>query len=202
MRQRISLLFVVFVLGLFGVTALAQTPTGSIEGVISNQSKAVLAGATVTVTSKATGQAVTATTNEEGLFRVSSLQPGVYGIKVEQAGFSTATADNIVVQVNQVARADISLKVGTPSETVQVDIGATDIQVDTTRQTVDGVITSRQITALPLNQRNFLDLAVLQPGVSVVDGGVIDPTKSNAYRAVRVNGGSGTGTRCSWKELM
>jgi hypothetical protein len=102
---------------------------------------------------------------------------------------------NIVVQVGQVARADIGLKVGAPSETVQVDIGATDIQVDTTRQTIDGVITSRQITALPLNERNFLDLAVLQPGVTVVDGGVIDPTKTNAFRAVRVNGGSGTGTR-------
>jgi hypothetical protein len=82
------------------------------------------------------------------------------------------------------------LTVGAPSETVIVDIGGTDIQVDTTRQTVDGVITGRQITALPLNERNFLDLAVLQPGVTVVDGGVIDPTKTNAFRAVRVNGGS------------
>ncbi|MCC6328856.1 MAG: TonB-dependent receptor, partial [Acidobacteria bacterium] len=128
-------------------------------------------------------------------YSVRSLQPGVYSVKIEKQGFSSANADNVVVQLSQVARADISLKVGATSETVQVDIGATDIQVDTTRQTVDGVITSRQITALPLNERNFLDLAVLQPGVTVVDGGNIDPTKTNAYRAVRVNGGSGTGTR-------
>src|SRR5215470_15008694 len=146
MRQRIGLLFVVFVLGLFGIMAVAQTPTGSIEGVITDQGKAVVAGATVTITATATGQAVTATTNDEGFFSVRSLQPGVYSIRVEQRGFSTATADNVVVQLNQVARADIALKVGAPSETVQVDIGATDIQVDTTRQTVDGVITARQIT--------------------------------------------------------
>jgi len=195
MKQRIRLFFVVFVLGLVGITASAQTPTGSVEGVITDQGKAVVAGATVTLTSNATGQSVTATTNDAGFFTFRSLSPGVYSIRVEQKGFSSATADNIVVQVSQVARADISLKVGAPTETVQVSIGDTDLQVDTSRQTVDGVITGRQITALPLNTRNFLDLAVLEPSVVVADGGAIDPTKVNAYRAVRVNGGSGTGTR-------
>ena len=195
MKQRMHLLFVVFVLGLVGITGSAQTPTGSVEGVITDQGKAVVAGAAVTLTSSATGQSFTATTNEEGFFTFRSLSPGVFSIRVEQKGFSSATAENIVVQVGQVARADISLKVGVPTETVQVSIGDTDLQVDTSRQTVDGVITGRQITALPLNTRNFLDLAVLEPSVVVADGGAIDPTKVNAYRAVRVNGGSGTGTR-------
>jgi hypothetical protein len=195
MKQRLRLLFVVFVLGFVGITASAQSPIGSIEGVITDPGKAVVAGATVTLTSSATGQSFTATTNDDGFFTFRSLQPGAYSIKVEQKGFSTATASNIVVQVNQVARADISLKVGAPTETVQVDVGATELQVDTSRQTVDGVISGRQITQLPLNDRNFLDLAALQPSVSVVDGGVIDPTKVNTFRSVRVNGGSGTGTR-------
>jgi len=189
------MLLVVVVLGLVGKQAWAQTPTGSIEGLITDQSKAVVSGATVSVTSTTTGQTITVTTNEEGFFSVRSLQPGIYNIRVEQKGFSNATAENVVVQVNQVARADVALKIGSPTETVMVDIGSTEQQVDTTRQTVDGVITGRQITALPLNTRNFLDLAVLQPGVTVVDGGVIDPTKTATYRAVRVNGGSGTGTR-------
>src|SRR5689334_10707029 len=92
MRQCMRLLFVVLVLVLFGITALAQTPTGSIEGIVTDQSKAVVAGATVTITSVATRQSVTVTTNDEGLFRVSSLQPGVYSIKIEQKGFATATA--------------------------------------------------------------------------------------------------------------
>jgi len=195
MRQRISVLFLFLVLGFIGLTVAAQTPTGSIEGVITDQSKAVVAGATVTITSASTSQSVTVTTNDEGYFSARSLAPGIYKIRVEQTGFSAATAENIVVQVNQVARADVGLKVGAPTETVQVQIADTDIQVDTTRQTVDGVITGRQITQLPLNQRNFLDLAALEPSVIVADGGAIDPTKVNAYRAVRVNGGSGTGTR-------
>ena len=195
MKQILNLFLVLACIVTFISTASAQTPTGSIEGIITDPSNSIVSGATVTITGATTGQTFTTTTNEEGFFSVRSLQPGVYSIKVEQQGFATATAENIVVQLGQVARADVALKVGSASETVQVDIGATDIQVDTTRQTVDGVITGQQITALPLNERNFLDLAVLQPGVTVVDGGVIDPTKVNAFRAVRVNGGSGTGTR-------
>nr|MBA3785475.1 carboxypeptidase regulatory-like domain-containing protein [Acidobacteriota bacterium] len=195
MKKILNLFLILVFVGLFISTATAQNPTGSIEGNVTDPSNSIVSGATVTITGATTGQTFTATTSEDGFFAVRSLQPGIYSIRVEQPGFSAATAENIVVQVGQVARADIGLKVGAPSETVEVDIGATDIQVDTTRQTVDGVITGRQITALPLNARNFLDLAVLQPGVTVVDGGVIDPTKTNAYRAVRVNGGSGTGTR-------
>jgi hypothetical protein len=194
MSKRLYLLLLILA-GLLISPLRGQTPTGSIEGVVTDPNKANIAGATVTVTSTTTSKSVTVTTNDDGFFSVRSLEPGVYRIRVERAGFSTATAENIVVQVSQVARADIQLKVGTPTENVNVEVGATDIQVDTTRQTVDGVITGRQITALPLNERNFLDLAVLQPGVTVLDGGVIDPTKVNAYRVVRVNGGSGTGTR-------
>ena len=87
MKQRIRLFFVVFVLGLVGITASAQTPTGSVEGVITDQGKAVVAGATVTLTSNATGQSVTATTNDAGFFTFRSLSPGVYSIRVEQKGF-------------------------------------------------------------------------------------------------------------------
>lgn len=195
MKKILNLFLILAFVGVFTSTATAQNPTGSIEGNITDPSNSVISGATVTITGTTTGQTFTATTNEEGFFAVRSLQPGVYSIKVEQPGFSAATAENIVVQVGQVARADIGLKIGAPSEIVQVNIGATDIQVDTTRQTVDGVITGKQITALPLNARNFLELAQLQPGVTVVDGENIDPTKANAFRAVRINGGSGTSTR-------
>lgn len=72
---------------------------------------------------------------------------------------------------------------------------STDVQVDTARQTVDGVVTARQIEQLPQNARNFMDLARLEPGVIVQDGGAIDPTKTNAFRAVGVGGRGGTGTR-------
>ncbi|MEP7076577.1 MAG: carboxypeptidase regulatory-like domain-containing protein [Acidobacteriota bacterium] len=169
--------------------------TGSVEGVVTDAQGGVVSGATVTVTEMATGRAINITTNEEGYYAAKSLQPGIYSVKIEKDGFSTATVDRVVLQVGQVARADVGMKVGSQSTTVQVDIGATDLQVDTTRQNVDGVITARQITELPMNSRNYLDLASSQPGVTVVPGGNIDPTKVNAYRGVRINGGSGTGTR-------
>lgn len=194
-RVVLYLLVVISCLGILFSGVRAQTPTGTIEGNVTDPQSNVVAGATVTITEAATGRSINTTTDDQGFYTARSLQPGLYSVKIEKQGFSTATTDKVVVQVGQVAKADIGLKVGSTTETVQVDIGATDVQVDTVRQTVDGVITSRQITALPLNARNFLELAALQPSVTVVDGGNIDPTKSNAYRAVRVNGGSGTGTR-------
>ncbi|PYS86590.1 MAG: hypothetical protein DMF62_15370 [Acidobacteria bacterium] len=195
MKTNLRLLCSVLALVLaFAAAAFAQT-TGTVEGAVTDPNGGVVKGATVTLTETATGRSVTTTTNDEGFFTFRSLVPGNYSVMVAQSGFSKATAERVVVQVGTVARADIQLKVGGANENVNVDIGDTEVQVDTTRQTVDGVVTAKQIVALPLNERNFLDLAVLQPGVTVVDGGVIDPTKTNTFRAVRVNGGSGTGTR-------
>jgi hypothetical protein len=175
--------------------AFGQAQTGTVEGTITDPTGKVVAGATVTLTDKRTGASQTATSSDAGVFRFGSLVPGEYSLTIEGAGFAKANVEKLTVQVGTVARADVQMKVGGATETVNVDIGDTEAQVDTTRQTVDGVINARQITSLPLNDRNFLDLAALQPGVTVVDGGAIDPTKVNTFRAVRVNGGSGTGTR-------
>lgn len=176
-------------------SALAQQPTGVIEGVVTDEKGAAIAGATVTITEKATGRQIVLMTNNEGYYVARSLPPGSYSIKVEQQGFTTGVIEDIVVQTGQVSNGSISLKVGNVAETVTVEGTEAQLQVDTSRQTVDGVITAQQITQMPLNGRNFLDLAALQPGVVVRDGGSIDPTKVNAYRAVTVNGSSGTGTR-------
>jgi hypothetical protein len=195
MKKVEKFLIVLSLVGILALSALAQTPTGTIEGIVTDPQGAVVQGATVTITEVATGRKITTISNTEGAFSFRSLTPGVYTASIEKEGFSKATVENVTVQVGQIARVDVSLRVGSKEEVVQVDIGSTEIQVDTTRQTVDGVITSRQISVLPLNSRNFLDLASLQPSVTPVDGGNIDPTKENAYRAVRVNGGSGTSTR-------
>jgi hypothetical protein len=179
----------------FTMAAFGQSQTGTVEGTVTDPTGKAVSGATVTLTNPRTGNSQTATTTDQGLFRFGSLVPGDYSLSVEGAGFSKAVVERVVVQVGTVATADVQMKVGGVGETVNVDIGDTEVQVDTTRQTVDGVITAKQIVSLPLNERNFLDLAVLQPGVTVIDGGNLDPTKTNTFRAVRVNGGSGTGTR-------
>lgn len=177
------------------VTASAQQPTGTIEGTVTDQSGAIVTSAKVTITEKATGRMINLTTNHEGYFVARSLAPGNYSVRVEQTGFAAGLIGDVVVQTGQVSNASLSLKVGAANEVLQVEGTAAQLQVDTSRQTIDGVVTADQIVQLPLNGRNFLDLAQLQPSVTVRDGGVIDPIKVNAYRAVTINGSSGTGTR-------
>src|SRR6266508_453600 len=179
----------------FATPALAQQPTGAIEGTITDQSGAVLASGKISITEKATGRVIEVATNSAGYFVARALLPGTYDVKVEHSGFSAGRVENVVVQTGQVSSVNFGLKVGATTEVVQVEGTSAQLQVDTSRQTIDGVVTAQQIVQLPLNQRNFLDLATLQPSVIVRDGETIDPTKTNAYRAATVNGSSGTGTR-------
>jgi hypothetical protein len=186
-------LMVLFLLAL-SLTALAQQPVGSIEGNVTDQNGSVVSGARVTITEKATGRVINVSTSSEGYFIARALLPGRYSVRIEQQGFSPAVVEDLTVQIGQVASASVSLKVGNATATVEVS-ATTGAQVDTSRQTIDGVITKEQIEQLPLNARNFLDLARLEPGVMVRDGGSIDPTKENAYRTVGISGRGGTGTR-------
>lgn len=195
MQTRWSFISLLVALLLLLVPARGQQPTGSIEGTITDERGAALAGVTVEITEKATQRTITVQTNNDGYFVVRSLLPGRYDVSISKQGFAPEKIEDIIVQTGQVANASAQLKVGSLAETVQIVGTESQLQVDTARQTVDGVITAQQIEQLPLNGRNFLDLAQLQPSVQVRDGGSIDPTKSNAYRAVGVNGASGTATR-------
>jgi len=192
-RYRFVGLFIL-VIALWSLPAYAQQPTGSIEGVVTDQNGAVIAGATVSITEKATGRVITTTTNDSGFYVMRSLLPGIYSVKIEKSGFASGAIENVQVFVGQVANVSISLKVGGTEAVVEVTAN-TEVQVDTSRHNVDGVIKAREIDQLPLNARNFLDLAGLEPGVIVRDGGSIDPTKVNAFRTVGIAGRSGTGTR-------
>jgi carboxypeptidase family protein len=177
------------------VTALAQNPTGVISGTVKDPNGAAVTGATVKITETSTNREIPTQTDQGGFYEARNLPPGSYTVRVEQKGFSAATVENVVVQIGQVAATDVVLAIGNVTDTVTVQGTEAQLTVDTTRHTIDGVITAEKIQQLPLNGRNFLDLAALQPSVRVQDGGNIDPTKVNAYRAVSVNGSSGTGTR-------
>jgi len=193
-RVRKLLTLLPFIL-IAAITSVAQSPTGIINGKVTDPNSAAVANATVTITEKATNRAINTQTNGEGFYEARGLNPGSYTVKVEQSGFSTATVTDVIVQTGQVATTDVLLAVGQATATVNIQGTEAQLQVDTTRHTVDGVVTAEKIQQLALNGRNFLDLAALQPSVRVQDGGAIDPTKVNAYRAVSVNGSSGTGTR-------
>ncbi|HWI68250.1 MAG TPA: carboxypeptidase regulatory-like domain-containing protein, partial [Nitrospiraceae bacterium] len=172
---------------------LAQTTisTGSIVGTVTDPSGAVVNGAKVTITNKATGQIVTTTTTSSGTYASGALTPGDYQVRVEGQGFKT-TLFPATVQVNTTALGNIKLEVGQSAQVVEVQ--ASELAVNTEQATVQGVLTSEQIENLPINGRNFLDLAQLEPGVQIQDGGTFDPTK-NGFSSVSFAGRFGRTAR-------
>lgn len=167
----------------------AQEPTGAIEGTVTDPQGAIVQNATVTAQNAATNFSRSATTNDNGRFRLSQLPPGTYEVKVGGPNFKTSVVSSVVVAVGQTLPLDVQLQVGGATETVTV-VGGGEVQIDRTENTVSGVVNTRQIQNLPLNGRNFLDLAQLQPGVEKVEGGSFDPTKAN-YTGVSIAGQAG-----------
>src|SRR5438093_13444671 len=143
--------------------APAQTD-GSISGVIRDASGAVIPGAMVTVTNPATNQVRSAISNEARVYNFPVLQPGKYNIKVELPGFRTITQNDVELQVQFAARIDFTLQVGDVSQTVEVE--GTTALIATENATVGTVIENKRIVEMPLNGRNFLQLASLSPNVS------------------------------------
>src|SRR3989475_11167571 len=143
--------------------AVAQTQAG-ISDVIHDPSGAVIPGVSVTVTNPATNFSRSAISNEAGAYNFPVLQPGKYNIKVELPGFRTITQNDVELQVQQSARIDFTLQVGEVSQTVEVE--GTTALIATENATVGTVIENKRIVEMPLNGRNFLQLASLSPNVS------------------------------------
>ncbi len=173
--------------------ALAQTTisTGSIVGTVTDQSGAVIDGAKISIKNVATGQEIGVTSNSAGSFNSGALVPGTYKVQVSAKGFS-GVAETLVVQVGNTASFNAKLSVGQESTVVEVQAG--EVQVNTEQATVQGVITAGQIENLPVNGRNFLDLAQLEPGVQIQDGTNFDPTKVG-YSSISFGGRFGRSAR-------
>jgi hypothetical protein len=165
----------------FAQTTVAQ---GSIQGTVTDPSGAVVSGAKITISNKATGQVSKTTSTSAGTYNSGGLIPGDYVVRVEAAGFKT-TELPVVVQVAVTASGSIKLELGAGSTVVEVQGAA--VTVNTEQATVQGVLTGEQIDNLPVNGRNFLDLAQLEPGVQMQDGTSFDPTKAG-YTSVSING--------------
>lgn len=187
-----SILSVLILVGLAPV-ASAQTTisTGSIQGTITDPSGAVLSGVKVTITNKATGRSFTANTNGSGLYTSGALTPGDYVARAQASGFKTAELP-VTIQVGVTATGNFKLSVGQSSETVEVQ--GSSVSVNTQQATVEGVLTSQQIENLPINGRNFLDLAQLEPGVQIQEGSTFDPTK-NGFSSISFEGRFGRTAR-------
>ncbi len=179
---------------LLSSAAFTQTTvsTGSIVGTVTDATGAVLAGAKVTIVGS-TGQTIKLTTNGQGGYSTGSLIPGLYTVRIEAKGFKT-TQLPIDVKVDNTASGSVKLEIG--QESTVVDVQASDIQVNTEQATVQGVLTAGQIETLPVNGRNFLDLAQLEPGVQIQDGENFDPTKVG-YSSISFGGRFGRTARIS-----
>ncbi|MCU1331399.1 MAG: hypothetical protein JWM08_391, partial [Candidatus Angelobacter sp.] len=141
----------------------AQTDTGRVRGTVTDPQGAMLGGARVTLTNTDTSLAKATTSNSEGTFDFDAVPRGHYKVEVQQKGFRAASAA-FVVEVSQVKQVNIRLEIGEAAETV--DVSATVPLIDLETSSMGEVIQGRQVTELPLNGRNFTQLALLTPGVT------------------------------------
>jgi hypothetical protein len=189
--NRFSLGIVSIALWVFLCTALCSAQTtvsqGSIQGTVTDTTNAVVPDATITITSRATGQTITVKTSSAGTYNSGGLPVGDYKLRVQAKGFKTAEL-TIPVEITVTSSGNIKLEVGQETTTVEVEANA--ITVNTEQSAVQGVLSGEQIDNMPVNGRSFLDLAQLEPGVQMQDGQNFDPTKVG-YNSLSINGDYG-----------
>jgi Carboxypeptidase regulatory-like domain len=138
--------------------------TGTISGVVTDTSGAVVSGAKVVATNTQTGITTTVTTDGKGFYVIPALAVGDYSLQINLAGFKTYQKTGLHIDANSAIRSDASLEVGTISEKIEVSTEAAHVETETTQ--MGEVIGSKSMTAVPLNGRAYTDLLALQPGVS------------------------------------
>jgi Carboxypeptidase regulatory-like domain len=153
-----------------------QAATAAMTGRVLDQHGAAISGARITATQVATSARRVVTTNADGVYALTGLAPGEYEVKVQAVGFVTKSSESpITLQVGQSTTLGATLEVGRINEIV--DLVSEVPLIDVNTSAVDGLIDRRLIDALPLNGRNFLELALLVPGNSPAPN--FDPTKTN-----------------------
>ncbi len=165
-------------------TAAAQSLFGTILGTVTDSSQAVVAGARITIRNVATNTTRSITTDASGSYEAPTLPVGIYDVVCEMAGFKRSVVTGVVVQVDQRQRLDIVLQLGEVVQSLEVSAAARLIETETAAQGT--VIDNQRIIQLPLNGRDFQQLAVLGPGV-------IAPVPGSGDR-VSVAGARGLGT--------
>ena len=173
-------------LALAASPAAAQQTTGNIQGRIVDAQKAAVPGVTVTAKNAATGYTRSEVTDSEGAYRLTSLPIGTYELHAELSGFAPFTNKSVDVNVGQTTDVNVDLKVAGVSESVNVT--AESPMVQTNNAAVGQVVDVKRIENLPLNGRQFANLAATIPGVGL--GFHSDPTKNTQF-APQINGGAG-----------
>lgn len=169
-RKNFSMLLTFGLLLLLSFTTSAQVTTADLVGTIKDNSGAVVSGAKVTLTNVATSVSRSLVTDSSGNYVFTGLQPGGYTLTAEAQGFRKVERTGVELQVNQRAQVDVDLQVGAVGETVQITGSAP--LLESQSSVLGSVIQERQVQDLPLNGRNFVQLAILSPGVSGAGSGM------------------------------
>lgn len=168
--------------------AFAQSTNTRVNGTVQDPNGAVISGATVVLTDKATNRQVSTISSDEGFFVFSDVRPGSYLLEVERTGFKKSHINNVVVNVDQPATVNVKMELGDIAETVITTAADSQIVVNTENAELSTTVLERQIQDLPLNGRNPLTLAGLQAGVNT----------SGTNRGASVNGLRGSFTNLTW----
>jgi hypothetical protein len=164
---------VLMVYFLAAIPAHSQMVGATLSGTVTDESHAAVPKATVSILNVATGVATTVTSNADGIYSAPNLLPGNYQATVSADGFQRAVQNGIVLTVGAQQVLNITLKVGSVSQTVEVTTQAPDVELASS--TINGSVNSNTIEQMPLNGRSWTDLATLQPGVQGIHD-VADPT--------------------------
>ena len=157
-------LVALFLLAMPAISAAQTAGTGGLSGTVTDQSGSSIAGAQVKVTSEASGEVRTVTTNATGYFVVPLLLPGTYHVEVSQTGFRSVTVPHVQITVTETNALTLRLEVGQIAETVVVEAQVAQLQTESS--TLGRVTSSEQVESLPLAMRNFTQIIALNPGVS------------------------------------
>lgn len=171
--------------------AYSQAPTGTISGTVMDESGAVIPNVEVAIADKETGTSRTVRSDGSGIFIAPALPSGTYEVKATMTGFRTTVRQASVV-IGTTTSVDMQLQIGQSKDVVVVEAVSAQIEYD--RHSIDGVITRQKIQDLPLNGRSFLNLAFLEPGVTVGTGST---SQYNALFSVSVLGGDSSKTSIS-----
>jgi len=163
--------FCILALIVAGAFQLWASPTGSVTGFAKDPSGAVVPMVKITLTNTATNARLTTTTDNSGTYQFPQLPPATYSLVAEAMGFRNASIVSVLVEVDQITHADITLELGNVTEVVEVSVAAPLLESD--KSTLSHVVDSRTISNMPLNARQFLDLALVTPGVQPAAAGAI-----------------------------
>lgn len=170
-KQHAQLAGTLLLILLTTAAASAQTFRGTILGTVTDQNGAVVAGAKVTIRNTSTGLERSTTTDDEGNYTVPELPIGPYEVRVDQSGFVSSVVSNVAVEVASERRVDVKLNVAGTETVVTV---ATNVQVETTTNTLGGTITTRAAEDLPINGRDFTKFLTMVPGATGDPSGATD----------------------------